>query len=61
MKVLRKAKELKFQDIQDLEGWIGDAKFGVNQLSQYFKKKKLEVLDRMWYKSFIGLIKRKIS
>ena len=36
LKILRKVKELKFQDIPDLEGWIGDAEFGVNQLSQYF-------------------------
>ena len=46
LKILRKVKELKFQDIPDLEGWIGDAEFGVNQLSQYFyQKNKLEVLE----------------
>ena len=46
MEILSKIKDLKIHDIPDLEGWIGDAKFGINQLSQYFSNKnKFEVLE----------------
>ena len=46
MKLLKKIYDLEFSDIPDFQGWIGDAKFGLHQLSNYFyKKKKLEVLE----------------
>ncbi|MBF97235.1 MAG: hypothetical protein CMJ13_08440 [Pelagibacterales bacterium] len=46
MEVLNNIKSLKIKNIPDLEGWIGDAKFGINQLSQYFhKKNKFEILE----------------
>ena len=46
MEILSKIKGLKIHEIPDLEGWIGDAKFGINQLSPYFyNKNKFEVLE----------------
>ena len=46
MKLLKKIKKLQFEDIPDLQGWIGDANFGLQQLSEYFNNnKKYEVLE----------------
>ena len=46
MELLKKNNNLEFLDVPDFQGWIGDAKFGLHQLSNYFnKKKKYEVLE----------------
>ena len=38
--------DLKKQDIPDLEGWIGDAKFGFDQIYKYFdNSKRQDVLE----------------
>ena len=37
---MTKIKHLELSEVPDLEGWIGDAKFGLNQLSEYFNKNK---------------------
>ena len=46
MKLLTKISNFQFKDIPDLQGWIGDAKFGLQQISGYFRNnKKYEVLE----------------
>ena len=46
MQLFKKIKNLEYSDIPDIEGWIGDAKFGLSQLVSYFeKKKKYQVLE----------------
>ena len=46
MEILKKLKKIKTGEIHDLDGWIGDAEFGVKQLSAYFNnRKKLNVLE----------------
>ena len=46
MKLLKKIKKLQFEDIPDLQGWMGDAKFGLQQLSNYLdKNQKYDILE----------------
>ena len=46
MKLFKKIKKLHFEGIPDLQGWIGDANFGLQQLSGYFSNnQKYEVLE----------------
>ena len=40
MELLKKNNNLEFSDVPDFQGWIGDARFGLHQLSNYFNKKK---------------------
>ena len=46
MELLKKINNSEFKDIPDFQGWIGDAKFGLHQLTQYFNKNnKYDVLE----------------
>tara|TARA_B100000035_G_C20939802_1_gene526961 strand:+ start:24 stop:845 length:822 start_codon:yes stop_codon:yes gene_type:complete len=46
VELFTKIRNLKFQDIPDLQGWIGDAKFGLQQLSNYLdKNEKYDILE----------------
>ena len=46
MKLFKEIKKLQFEDVPDLKGWIGDAHFGLQQLSEYFSNnQKYEVLE----------------
>ena len=46
MEIIKKIKKLKIDVIPDLNGWIGDAEFGMRQLAKYFNnEKKINVLE----------------
>ena len=63
MQLFKKIKNLEYSDIPDIEGWIGDAKFGLSQLVSYFEKKKKisGIRNRLWYRYIVSCIKRSVS